>query len=219
MRLSVSIIAVILIVTLGVVTFFWSGQFNISADTPHWSITKSVLDSIREKSLNNAADSIQVPDNINDESYYVQGVEHYQAMCVSCHLAPGKNESELRMGLYPRPPAFADVEPPEPKKTFWIIKHGLKMTGMPAWGKSHSDEEIWKVTAFIHQLQDMDKARYTELVTQYGGGHSHNNGSSHEHNMHSDENNGGMPDHHDDSVNEQGGTHQEGGHEHHDHAH
>lgn len=219
MRLSVSIIAIILIIVLGVITFFWSGKYDISADTPHWSITKSVLESIREKSVNNAAADIQVPDNINDESYYAQGIEHYQAMCISCHLAPGKTESELRMGLYPKPPAFTETHPPGPRKAFWIIKHGLKMTAMPAWGKSHSDEAMWKVAAFVQHLPDMTEEQYSSLVQEYGSGHHHEIGGNHDHGMHSDADAGEITNHHSNPDNETEAMHTGAEHDYHNHEH
>ena len=61
-------------------------------------------------------------------------------MCVDCHLAPGMDSSEIRQGLLPKPPKLQEVvDEWKPAELFWIIKNGVKMTGMPAWGPTHSD--------------------------------------------------------------------------------
>lgn len=83
----------------------------------------------------------------------------------------------------------------EPKAAFWIIKHGIKMSAMPAWGGSHDDATIWSMVAFLRKLPDMTPAQYKEAVDKAppdddmateGGkspphGHSHTHGDSHTH--------------------------------------
>jgi len=86
-------------------------------------------------------------------------------MCTSCHLAPGMKDTELRPGLYPRPPNLSEGEV-EPREAFWIIKHGLKMTAMPAWGLSHDDATIWSMVAFLQKLPGMTAAQYKEMVAK-----------------------------------------------------
>src|SRR3546814_8967077 len=63
---------------------------------------------------------------------------------------------------------------------FWVIKHGVKMSGMPAWGKSMSDEYIWNMAAFLQQLPDLDEEQYKALVAT-SGGHSHGGGETQPH--------------------------------------
>lgn len=92
------------------------------------------------------------------------------------NLAPGKNESELSKGLYPSPPNLAKYRV-EPAPAFWIIKHGIKASGMPAWGKSMKDEYIWNMAAFLQKLPDMNQQQYLEMVDN-SGGHSHGGGES-----------------------------------------
>jgi len=88
-------------------------------------------------------------------------------MCSMCHLAPGMEITELHMGLYPQPPVFyqAEDEHDDIKDTFWVIKNGIKLTGMPAWGASHSDKEIWALVAFINRLNTVSAADYQKLTT------------------------------------------------------
>jgi hypothetical protein len=116
------------------------------------------------------------------------GAEHYAEMCTGCHLAPGMKDTEIRAGLYPRPPNLVEHGAHrKPAEMFWIIKHGLKMTGMPAWGVTHDDQGIWGIVAFLQKLPDLSPQQYEELVTQgraaghtHGGeepGHSHDGAS------------------------------------------
>ena len=75
-------------------------------------------------------------------------------MCASCHLAPGQAGSELRQGLYPLPPDLTaeKAEKADPRRAFWVIKHGVKISAMPAWGATHDDTTIWSMVAFLQTL-------------------------------------------------------------------
>src|SRR5262249_43557131 len=84
--------------------YAWSGYYNVGADVPHWSSTYRFLDMTRSRSIQLHARSIDVP-NLDDPALILKGAGQYAAMCTGCHLAPGMRDSELRSGLYPRPPA------------------------------------------------------------------------------------------------------------------
>lgn len=155
----------ILLAMLGAGAFVWSGQYNPGADSPHWKITSLVLQAARERSVEQRAETIAVPGNLDDPEVILKGAGQYAAMCTSCHLAPGMKDTELRPGLYPRPPNLSEGEV-EPREAFWIIKHGLKMTAMPAWGLSHDDATIWSMVAFLQKLPGMTAAQYKEMVAK-----------------------------------------------------
>jgi mono/diheme cytochrome c family protein len=80
--------------------------------------------------------------------------------------------TELSIGLYPQAPVFHQREPiadqidklAHSKEYFWVIKNGLKMTAMPAWGLSHDDDTIWAMTAFVLKLNGMTAEQYKDLV-------------------------------------------------------
>jgi mono/diheme cytochrome c family protein len=92
------------------------------------------------------------------------GAEHYAALCVGCHLAPGVTKSDLRTGLYPHPPNLAQEDLQESRRTFWIVKHGIKMSAMPAWGKTLDDAAIWDVVAFVRKMPGMTPEDYQQLA-------------------------------------------------------
>jgi hypothetical protein len=85
--------------------------------------------------------------------------------------------TELSRGLYPAPPALAELGAPDPARAFWVIKHGIKASGMPAWGKSMSDEYIWNMVAFLQKMPEMSPEQYQALVAS-SGGHDHGGGES-----------------------------------------
>jgi mono/diheme cytochrome c family protein len=152
----------------------YSGIFNFAADDPHWGMTQRLIELARERSIATHAADISVPANLADEKLITSGASEYAEMCTGCHLAPGMKDTEMRTGLYPKPPDLsAHGAHPAPEHQFWIIKHGLKMTGMPAWGLTHDDELIWSMVAFLQKLPGMSPAAYHELVEAGEGGHHH----------------------------------------------
>lgn len=170
------VLGVIGVGLFGVVAFMLSGGYDVSATDKHWSATTKLLELVRDRSVHSASENIVVPELDNIEMIS-NGAKNYDAMCVQCHLAPGAPVSELNQALYPKPPTFHannDKHKHSPAETFWVIKNGFKMTGMPAWGEFHTDQQLWEMTAFLQKLNGMSADRYTELVGE--GGHSHSNG-------------------------------------------
>jgi mono/diheme cytochrome c family protein/ketosteroid isomerase-like protein len=150
------------VLAIGAGIFIWSGVYNIGADEPHWMPTRVVIDNLREQSITARMADAQVP-NLDDPKAIAAGAVNYSAMCTGCHLAPGVTDTEIRPGLYPMPPDLTKVGAEDAKRTFWIIKHGIKMSAMPAWGKTHSDEQIWDMVAFIRKLPGMTPEQYAAL--------------------------------------------------------
>jgi mono/diheme cytochrome c family protein len=153
----------------------WLGLFNIAATDKHWAITNNLLEFVRERSITSNAVNIKVP-NLSDKNRIAKGAANYDAMCAQCHLAPGIKTSELYEGLYPQPPVLYEhgLENHEATETFWVIKNGLKMTGMPAWGNYNSDDQIWDLMAFIFELKNITPEEYKQMVDS--GEHTHDKG-------------------------------------------
>lgn len=178
---------VVLLLLFG--AFVWSGLYNVAADAPHSRLVHALLETLRQRSIAVRADDLRVPD-LADAELIRQGAGNYDAMCVICHLAPGMSETELSRGLYPAPPALPRTGSGDPARAFWVIKHGIKASGMPAWGESMADEYIWGMVAFLQQLPQLDAAAYRELVASspghsHGGtetdGHDHGAAQGHDH--------------------------------------
>lgn len=167
MRMMCKWMAVLVLVVVAGGGFVLSGVYDIGADAPHWPLTRWLITQVREHAIAHRLDSVRVPADLDDPARLAEGAEHYVKMCTGCHLAPGMDDSELRRGLYPVAPDFATMDHPiDPRKAFWVIKHGIKLTAMPAWGKTHSDEKIWDMVAFVRRLPAMSVADYRQWVRQ-----------------------------------------------------
>lgn len=171
------------LVAMGVI---FSGTVNMGADRPHWPATRKLIEIQREQSIAAHAKGIETP-ALDDPRLIAEGAEHYAPMCSGCHLAPGMEDTEIRKGLYPRPPNLADARHASGQgdavraaaRQFWIIKHGIKMTAMPAWGTTHDDQSIWALVAFVRKLPDLSAGQY-KTMTSAAAGQSHDDGG-HDH--------------------------------------
>jgi mono/diheme cytochrome c family protein len=159
--------------------FIWTGIYNVGADDIHTRPVYALLQTIRQRSITSRASSIEVPD-LSDPALIRQGAGNYDSMCTGCHLRPGMEDTELSKGLYPAPPTFAKSAAGNPAHQFWVIKHGIKATGMPAWGKSMDDKYIWGMVAFLQRLPKLAMDEYQVLVAS-SGGHSHGGGETESH--------------------------------------
>jgi ketosteroid isomerase-like protein/mono/diheme cytochrome c family protein len=166
-------LAVLAAVALGVC---YGGIFNMAADDHHWGVTAGMIETMRERNVARQAGDVVVPNNLSDDKLIANGASEYAEMCTGCHLAPGMKDTEMRKGLYPMPPNLAEQGARRPAaEQFWIVKHGLKMTGMPAWGLTHDDERIWSMVAFLQKLPSLSPNQYRAL-TASGEGHHHHEG-------------------------------------------
>lgn len=144
---------VIVVVALA---FIYSGLYNVAADEPHLGGMTWLLSTIQSRSVAARLDGIEVPGNLDQLDRIERGGENYGSMCQSCHLGPEMSPTALYAGLNPTPPQLtAHAGHHSLAEQFWIIKHGVKMTGMPAWGETHSDEELWDIVAFVKKLPQM----------------------------------------------------------------
>ena len=161
---SITVLATLLIVALGGLLFVYSGLYNIGADDPHIKPVYALIQTLRDRSIEYRSDGI-TPPNLQDKDLILKGAGQYSAMCSDCHLSPGVSNSEIRVGLYPPPPNLS-IKAVEPSVAFWVIKHGIKMSAMPAWGANHDDATIWSMVAFLQTLPAMSPEKYKEIIAQ-----------------------------------------------------
>lgn len=160
-----AIIAVLGLIAGGL--FIYSGIFNVAADEPHSTPFLWVVEKTRERSIAVRAKTLKIP-NLDDAELINLGGADYNEMCTGCHLKPGMANSELRAAMYPQPPNLSQVKRADPAQTFWIIKHGVKMSGMPAWGATHDDARMWAMVAFLQQLPRLTPDQYQILTARDG---------------------------------------------------
>lgn len=170
-----TVIAAYGVLILGGIAVIYSGAYDIGADTPHWGVTYRIFETARVRSIRAQASAITPPADLGrDPSKIVMGTNHFAAHCAVCHGAPGVPKGDIGNGLYPEPPDLAvTAKQYTDAELFWIIKHGIKMTGMPGWW-DHADDEIWGTVAFIRKLPGLTPEEYGKLVMQamqHGGQH------------------------------------------------
>ncbi len=161
---GIALLVVLILFVAGAVAFVWSGLYNIGADDPHSRPVFALLQILRERSIRARSHDLAMP-RLDDPQLVLKGAGQYAAMCTGCHLAPGMTYSEIRPGLYPQPPNLSR-HPVDPREAFWVIKHGIKMSAMPAWGFSHDDATIWSMVAFVRKLPGMTPAQYKDIVAR-----------------------------------------------------
>ena len=118
------------------------GFVDVAASTPHSAVVTELMHSTAHNAIGRAADDIEVPDltTVDRET----GQRIYRTECGVCHTGPGLPESRFGKGLNPPAPELTRIgEHWGPAELFWIVKHGIRMTGMPSFGARLSDEEIW----------------------------------------------------------------------------
>lgn len=157
----------------------YGGLIDMAADTPHGPGVYRLIEFTRERSVDRRSREVTPPADWSDASRVKRGAGNYAAMCSGCHLSPGVTDSEIRRGLYPQPPDLVrGVTTSSDRdriaaRRFWIIKHGIKASGMPAWSRGGmEDAAIWDLTAFLERLPSLSAEQYLELV-EASEGHSH----------------------------------------------
>ena len=154
--------AVLAAATIALGAFIGSGIYNIGADDHHTRIVLALITQLRERSIAVRARGLEVPD-LAVSGRIAAGARTYAALCVGCHLAPGVRHSDLRVGLYPNPPNLAEQDPSDARREFWIVKHGIKMSAMPAWRKTLDDAAIWDIVAYLRAMPQMTPEAYQAL--------------------------------------------------------
>ena len=136
------------------------GVYDVSATDQHLAPTYRILDTAMRRSVRQRAAGITVPD-LGRPVQLQRGLALYREHCVQCHGAPGVAPEPFALGLTPAPAnlAYTAREWP-PADLFWVVKEGIKMTGMPAWKHRMADEEIWAIVSFLRELPGLSPEDY-----------------------------------------------------------
>jgi len=179
----VGLILAILIPALLIVT----GVFSMAAASKPTSIEEKAGTWAWLQSAKKHAPKMKNPMPVDAETLDA-GLGHYKENCVVCHGAPGVEASEIGKGLNPAAPMLDTklVQDLSDGELFWTVKNGIRMTGMPAFGPTHTDEEIWKIVTFVRrlgQLTEKEKAALHEATEE----EEHHHESDHHNEEHKDE--------------------------------
>lgn len=166
-RLIVTVWHLLALLGLGVVvTAVWFARAGISAKTEPSPAETSAARAARHL-LIPSADRARVNPEAPSAETVRAGMEHWADHCASCHANNGSGDTEIGRSLYPRAP---DMRQPATQELtdgelFSIIEHGVKLTGMPAWGTSTPDGEqaSWHLVHFIRRLPSLSDEDVAEM--------------------------------------------------------
>ncbi len=142
----------------------WSGLYSVAASRGHWAIVEWFLAFGMRQSVETHTIGIKAPP-LDDPDLVRLGAEHFHGGCAYCHGAPGTPMSPVARQMLPAPPELSNAANDwEAKELFWIVKHGLKYTGMPGWVALERDDEVWALVAFLQKLPGLDATSYRDLA-------------------------------------------------------
>ena len=147
------VIAVVVVLGAG----FFCVRFGLMdprADIPVNSLERRIAMPSLDAAVDRRAPEVQNPVQPTDANL-IAGIKVYQTNCASCHGDIHHPHGMLADSLYPRAPQFVEDTADMPEnQNFYIIQHGIRLSGMPAWKQVLNEQEMWQVTAF---LSHMDK--------------------------------------------------------------
>jgi len=159
----------------------YTGAYNVAATEEHVSFTRWAFDTTFHNSVERRAGDLVPPAEVTP-AMIAAGAGEYKAMCQHCHAGPGVERAGWASGMRPRPPHLTEAATRwSVEEVFWLAKHGVKMSGMPAFGPSHDDATLWGIAAFVKTLPAMAPETYAQFPAagggqgdgHHGGGHSH----------------------------------------------
>jgi mono/diheme cytochrome c family protein len=159
---------IIAILVVFVAAAIVAATYNVAASEPETAIERDILHSIMRNSVQMRAATAE-PSTYTDDQIR-KGFQEYDEMCIICHAAPGKERGFISKGLRPQPPLLAKAAKEwTDAQLFWIVKNGVKMTGMPAFGLTHSDDTIWNIVGFVRRLPQMTPDEFRAMESKYKG--------------------------------------------------
>jgi cytochrome c553 len=157
-------LAFVMALLVGAIIVAWSGVYDVAASSGHWPIVQNFLEFAMRNSIKVRALATKPPQFDNPDLVRL-GAGHFHRGCAFCHGAPGIPRNPFARHMLPSPPDLStSMRPWKEGELFWIVKHGLKYTGMPGWIAPERDDEIWAVVAFLKRLPTLNADSYRDLA-------------------------------------------------------
>jgi mono/diheme cytochrome c family protein len=184
MKFFLGFVSAFFVAALVAVTLIYAGWYNVGAVEPHSQFATWALSTSMQRSVRVHAGAIAEPADLAARAS--SGFSDFDEMCVQCHSAPGTERGEIGKGLRPRPPALINAARRwSPSELFWIVKNGVQMTGMPAFGPTHDDATLWAIVAVVQQLSSLSSEQYKSMLLKSGAAPKpHDHSDEHNHSDH-----------------------------------
>lgn len=163
-NVAIALLVLVAAVLGGAAVVVSQGWYNVAATKPHLGLVYQFLDYAMYESVKAHAEA-EAPPDLETPQRVARGAVLYRDHCLQCHGAPGVPPQPFAFGLQPQPVNLVPAARHwRPGQVFWVVKHGLKMSGMPAWEYRMSDAEIWDVVAFVMAMRVLSPVEYAALA-------------------------------------------------------
>lgn len=161
LRLLTLIGLIAIVVGIAAAVYLFGGFYDVAANSETRGLVDNALERIRDASVSRRA-TAKPPMSLDDPHAIEAGARQFSELgCVKCHGAPGIRRDLFGRAMNPGPPGLKTLSENDPGEIFWIVKNGIRMTGMPSFGKAGvGDNEIWQVVAFVRKLQTISGNDY-----------------------------------------------------------
>jgi mono/diheme cytochrome c family protein len=154
---------------LSVALFVRSGLYDVAADRSHTQVVYTLLETALRYSVQREARGIEEPVLMSPQ-LVTRGALCFREHCVACHGAPGVAPGPAGLAMQPLPGPLVDAAQRwRARELVWLTRHGIRMSGMPAWGQRLDDDDIWALAAFMLQLPMLSSADYARLSAALPG--------------------------------------------------
>jgi mono/diheme cytochrome c family protein len=178
LRIAGIALAPLLLLALGTWLYLRSGRFDVAAEQSQSQLANRWIDQVRERGIARRSHDLHPPSPF-DAATVERGALVYVDSCEICHGGPGRQGLPFAYGLHPVPPALdaPAVQDRGDGELYWIITHGLRFTGMPAFQRLYDDDDRWALVAFLRQMPELLPPEYEEMVVSYTEGEAAEDGA------------------------------------------
>lgn len=164
---AASLLGALLMALLGAALVVHAGWYSVAATEQHWQPTFSLLETAMRQSVQRRAREIAVPQGLGEPAFILRGAACFRDKCVQCHGAPGVAHGDIGKSMQPLPGPLVDARQRwQAAELYWLTRHGIRMSGMPAWQHRLTEEEIWSIVAFLQQLPDLSAPQYAQVLAK-----------------------------------------------------
>ncbi len=164
MKIFLTVFSTLLVLMILFLGFIFSGIYNVAAGKPDAPAIVWVLKTVRRNSIRPRADKVAIPAYVKDVPAYT-GFSRFHETCEPCHGAPGVQQAGFAKGMYPHPPdLMKSVKDLSVRHIFWVIRNGIKTTGMPSFEKTLTDKELWSLAVSVKHLPVTSPREYEEAI-------------------------------------------------------
>ena len=164
MKFLLGVVSGVVLVAIGAAAVVYTGSFNTAATAPPGRLEKRIATFALDRSVAKRASDRENPLPAGPDTLR-QGLKEYRSHCLVCHGAPGVDPGSIGQGLNPGAPdlSLPRVQARTDGQLFWITSEGIRMTGMPAFGPTEGEEEIWHMVAFVRHLPELTDEEVAQL--------------------------------------------------------